>query len=107
MRLTASMLSLLLIGAAGMARPIASSASSPAPLAPDPNAPLPGASANCMTEAYAYASVAALAQDLGPDADVFDDALDDLRQQLAVCLAGPQAGLVAAELKRRRPQRHD
>ncbi len=60
-----------------------------------------------MTEAYAFASVAALARDLGADATVFDDALDDLRQQLFECLAGPPAGVIAAKLRRRRFGLHD
>ena len=107
MRLTASLLSLLFLCAAGFARPNAATPSAPVPPAPDPDAPPSNARADCMTEAYAFASVAALARDLGSDATVFDDALDDLRQQLVECLAGPPAGVIAAKLRRRRPRLHD
>ncbi|HLI12938.1 MAG TPA: hypothetical protein VKY65_15200 [Alphaproteobacteria bacterium] len=46
-----------------------------------------------MPELYAYTSVVSLAKQLGPDSDVFADALSDLREQLVDCLTAPPADL--------------
>lgn len=43
-------------------------------------------SGDCIPELYAYTSVVSLAEKLGSDRDVFDDALIDLREQLVDCL---------------------
>ncbi len=55
-----------------------------------------------MAEVYAYVSVATLAQKMGSDADVFQDALDDLRQQLVDCLESPPPDLIPVNQRRSR-----
>ncbi|HLI14210.1 MAG TPA: hypothetical protein VKY65_21660 [Alphaproteobacteria bacterium] len=72
--------------------------------APDPRRAPPSAAlprtigpddvAACSAELYAYVSVGALAEQLGPDADVFDAALNDLHDQLQDCLTAPAGDLL-------------
>ena len=50
--------------------------------------------AGCIPELYAYTSVLTLAKKLGPQADVYDDALIDLRDQLVQCLTDQPAQLI-------------
>ena len=46
---------------------------------------------SCVLDVYAYLRVADLAWELGADGNVFLNALDDLRDQLAACLGGATA----------------
>jgi hypothetical protein len=56
---------------------------------------LPQADADdCIPELYAYTSVVSLAEKLGPDRDVFDDALIDLREQLVDCLTDQEGDVL-------------
>jgi len=48
---------------------------------------------DCMAELYAYTSVLTLARKMGPNRDVYDDALGDLRDQLVDCLTDPPPDL--------------
>jgi hypothetical protein len=49
---------------------------------------------DCIPELYAYTSVVSLAEKLGPDRDVFDDALIDLREQLVDCLTDQEGDVL-------------
>ena len=56
---------------------------------------LPQADADdCIPELYAYTSVVSLAEKLGPDRDVFDHALIDLREQLVDCLTDQEGDVL-------------
>ena len=50
--------------------------------------------ADCIPELYAYTSVVSLAEKLGPDRNVFDDALIDLREQLVDCLTDQEGDVL-------------
>jgi predicted outer membrane protein len=97
--------------AAACAAPSESTSTSTAPAAAATSAnprvsntgkPLSSDTAACMSEVYAYVSVAALAQKMGSEADVFQDALDDLRQQLVDCLESPPPDLIPVNQRRSR-----
>ena len=65
---------------------------------------LPQADAgDCIPELYAYTSVASLAKKLGPDRDVFDDALIDLREQLVDCLTDQEGDVLPIHQPAGRP----
>jgi hypothetical protein len=65
---------------------------------------LPHAEASdCIPELYAYTSVVSLAEKLGPDRDVFDDALIDLREQLVDCLTDQEGDVVPIHQPAGRP----
>src|SRR5512132_833257 len=56
---------------------------------------LPQADADdCIPELYAYTSVVSLAEKLGPDRDVFEHALIDLREQLVDCLTDQEGDVL-------------
>ena len=58
---------------------------------------------DCVPELYAYMSVLTLAKKLGPEGDLYYDALIDLRDQLVDCLTDQPAQLI--EVHRRGPGR--
>ncbi len=100
---------LLCLLAAACAAPSESTSTAPAavaagasPRAPNADKPLSSDTAACMAEVYAYVSVATLAQKMGADADVFQDALEDLRQQLVDCLESPPPDLIPVNQRRSR-----
>lgn len=65
---------------------------------------LPHAEAgDCIPELYAYTSVVSVAEKLGPDRDVFDDALIDLREQLVDCLTDQQGDVIPIHQSAGRP----
>ena len=95
--------------AAACAAPSESTSTAPAaavtsasPRAPHADKPPSSDTAACMPEVYAYVSVATLAQKMSSDADVFQDALDDLRQQLVDCLESPPPDLIPVNQRRSR-----
>ena len=65
---------------------------------------LPRADAgDCIPELYAYTSVVSLAEKLGADRDVFDDALIDLREQLVDCLTDQEGDVLPIHQRAGRP----
>jgi len=97
-----------LLAAACAAPPESTSTTAPAaaasanPKARQADKPLSSDTAACMPEVYAYVSVATLAQKMGSEADVFQDALDGLRQQLVDCLESPPPDLIPVNQRRSR-----
>jgi len=97
-----------LLAAACAAPPESTSTAAPAaaasanPKARQADKPSSSDTAACMPEVYAYVSVATLAQKMGSEADVFQDALDDLRQQLVDCLESPPPDLIPVNQRRSR-----
>ena len=65
---------------------------------------LPQADAgDCIPELYAYTSVVSLAEKLGSDREVFDDALVDLREQLVDCLTDQEGDVLPIHQPAGRP----
>lgn len=56
---------------------------------------------DCIPELYAYAAVVSLANHMQHDRDVFDDAIADLREQLADCLTDQDGEVVPIQQRRR------
>ena len=94
---------LVCLGCAACATANAPRSIRPPPMVFGSDAPPQEDAPDCIPELYAYTSVLTLAKKLGPQGDLYDDALIDLRDQLVDCLTDQPAQLI--EVHRRGPGR--